>query len=460
MSSEEDQEMALFRYQVIAPLLSLRGLRGDLRREIRRLAERTHEHPRRGALRLGFGTIEEWMYRYRKDGLDGLRSQPRKDRGASRRIDGELAIRIEELARGRPDLDGPGILAELRTPREGDPAVPLVPSLSTLYRFLRAQGLDQRGAPRRRDHRAYVFDLAGDCWQGDVMYGPSLPAKDGTRRKTYLLAIIDDATRVIAHAQFYYEQHLRSLKDCLKQAFCKRGLPRRLYFDNGKIFRSRMLLLLAARLGIHLLHSRPYRPQGRAKIERWFLSVRKGFLPRVDLDRLEDLAALNRLLFAWIEGQYHVTPHRGLGGDAPLDVWLRLSQGIRPLPRDVDLDELFLEQTSRRVAKDGTLTLNGKTFEAGPYLIGERVTVRFDPFDLRRVIVSGAHGDLRDAFPVDLQGNRRIRRNPEEQEHGSHRSLPSGTEAAHPGTPLRALESLARQIEQTASPDPEKGERR
>jgi putative transposase len=457
MNSEEDQQMALFRYQVIAPLLSLGGPRGDLRREIRRLADRTHDHPRRGGVRVGFGTIEEWMYRYRKEGLDGLQPQPRKDRGASRRIDGDLAVRIEELARGRPDLDGPGILAELRTPREGEQAPSLLPSLSTLYRFLRAQGLDQRRAPGRRDHRAYVFDLAGDCWQGDVMYGPSLPAKDGTRRKTYLLAILDDATRVIAHAQFYYEQHLRSLKDCLKQAFCKRGLPRRLYFDNGQIFRSRMLLLLAARLGIHLIHSRPYQPQGRAKIERWFLSIRTGFLPRVDLDRLEDLAALNRLLFAWIEGEYHVTPHRGLGGEAPLDVWLRLSQGIRPLPRDVDLDQLFLEQTSRRVAKDGTLTLNGKTYEAGPYLIGERVTVRFDPFDLRRVLVRGAHGDERDVFPVDLQGNRRVRRNPEERENENHRPHPTGTEGAHPQAPLQALERLARKLEQAARSDPEKG---
>ena len=457
MSSEEDQAMALFRYQVIAPLLCLDGPRGNLQREIRRLADRTHEHPRRGGIRLGFGTIEEWMYRYRKEGLEGLRSQPRKDRGASRRIDGELAVRIEELARGRPDLDGRSILAELRTPREGDPAPSILPSMSTLYRFLRAQGLDQRRAPRRRDHRAYTFDLAGDCWQGDVMYGPSLPAKDGSRRKTYLLAIIDDATRVIAHAQFYYEQHLRSLKDCLKQAFCKRGLPRRLYFDNGQIFRSRMLLLLAARLGIHLIHSRPYQPQGRAKIERWFLSVRKSFLPRVDLDRLEDLAALNRLLFAWIEGEYHVTPHRGLGGEAPLDVWLRLSQGIRPLPRDVDLDQLFLEQTSRRVAKDGTLTLNGKTFEAGPYLIGERVTVRFDPFDLRRVIVRGVHGEERDAFPVDLQGNRRLRRNPDEPGNENHRPHPAGTEGAHTKAPLQALEGLARKLEQAALSDPEKG---
>ena len=273
------------------------------------------------------------------------------------------------------------------------------------------------------------------------MYGPPLPVANGTRRKTYLFALLDDATRLIPHAQFYFEQHLRSLKDCLKQALCKRGLPRRLYLDNGKIFRSRVLLGVCARLGIELIHSRPYRPQGRAKIERFFRTVRRGFLARLDADRLEDLEALNRLLLAWIEGKYHIWPHRGIEGQTPLDRWVRLSEGIRPLPREVDLEELFLDQTTRRVAKDGTFTLNGRVFEAGPAFIGQRVTVRFDPFDLRRVLLGGPQAQLQPAFPVDLEGNRRVRRQPppEPQEH-------------RPATDLKAIEDLAEKIDQNTNP--------
>ena len=199
--------------------------------------------------------------------------------------------------------------------REGDRCVN--PALNAHARFLRAQGLDSAVLPGAGTTGPIPSTWPATVWQGDVMYGPSLPAKDGSRRKTYFLAIIDDATRWSATPSFYYEQHLRSLKDCLKQAFCKRGLPRRLYFDNGQIFRSRMLLP-AGRPPRHPPHSQPpYQPQGRAKIERWFLSVRKSFLPRVDLDRLEDLAALNRLLFAWIEGDTMSHPPRAWGEKPP-----------------------------------------------------------------------------------------------------------------------------------------------
>jgi transposase InsO family protein len=420
-------DLALFRYAIIAPLLSITGPRGTLKREIAKLASKQHDHPRRGSVAVGAGTIEEWLLHYRRGGLDGLEDSRRRDLGKSRRIDGEVAEAIAELAEARPELDGPGLLAELAATHP-DAAKP---SLSTLYRFLRIRGLDQRRAPARKDHRAFAFDLAGDCWQGDVMYGPSLPTTDGQRRKTYLIAILDDATRVIVHAEFYFEQHLRTLKDCLKQAMLKRGVPRRFYFDNGKIFRSRLLLALCARLGIQLLHTRPYQPQGRAKLERWFLTVRRRFLPRVDLDRCDGLDGLNRLLFAWIEGEYHQRPHRGLGGEKPLDRWLRLSEGIRTLPLDVDLDALFRDETTRRVGKDGTITMSGRRFEAGPSLIGRKVTVRFDPFDLRAVLVIADSGLSVTAYPVDLVANRHVRRQP----------LSEPLRTAPP--PLRSLERLA-----------------
>jgi transposase InsO family protein len=436
MTTNSPTDIALFRYAIIAPLLSITGPRGTLKREIDKLASKQHDHPRRGLITIGVGTIEEWLLRYRRGGLDGLEDSRRSDLGRSRRIDAEVAEAVADLAEARPELDGPGLLAELAATRP-DAAKP---SLSTLYRFLRIRGLDQRHVPARKDHRAFAFDLAGDCWQGDVMYGPSLPTKDGERRKTYLIAILDDATRVVVHAEFYFEQHLRTLKDSLKQAMLKRGVPRRFYFDNGKIFRSRLLLALCARLGIQLLHTRPYQPQGRAKLERWFLTVRRGFLPRVDLDRCDGLDGLNRLLFAWVEGEYHQRPHRGLGGEKPLDRWLRLSEGIRPLPLDVDLDALFRDEVKRRVGKDGTLTMSGRRFEAGPNFIGRKVTVRFDPFDLRAVLVIADSGESVTAYPVDLAGNRRVRRQPP----------PDPGRTTPP--PLRSLEQLAEDMK-PAQPD-------
>ena len=443
MVRENSTDIALFRYEIIAPLLSITGPRGALKREIAKIVARQHNHPQRGPITIGVGTIEEWLLRYRHDGLIGLEDKRRRDLGRSRKIDDALAVDITELVEGRPELDGPGLLAELAA-RSKDA---VLPSLSTLYRFLRSRGLDQRRAPARKDHRAFAFDLAGDCWQGDVMYGPTLPTTDGQRRKTYLIAILDDATRVIVHAEFYFEQHLRSLKDCLKQAMLKRGVPRRFYFDNGQIFRSRLLLALCARLGIHLIHTRPYQPQGRAKLERWFLTVRKRFLSRIDPDQCGGLDALNRLLFAWVEGEYHQRPHRGIGGETPMDRWMRLSDGIRPLPLDVDLDALFMDEATRRVTKDGTLALGGRRFEAGPRFIGRKVIVRFDPFDLRSVLVVTDSGESVLAFPVDLTANRRVRRLPSPAED------PPTTQP-----PLQSLDKLANELEASRDNDDDQDE--
>lgn len=436
---EKKKAIALFRFQVIAPLLALEGDKGALKAVITKLSERSFDHPRGDRRRIGFGTIEQWLYDYKKHGLDALEPKSRADRGKPRRIDDEVQNFIEDLAKDRPELTGVAILAEVQA-RFG---APRRPSQSTLYRALRAKGLDQRAAAPRKDLRAYAFDLPGDCWQADIMYGPSIATKDGKCRRTYLVAIIDDATRLICHAQFYEDQDLSSLKDAMKQAIQKRGVPRRFYFDNGKVFRSRLMLLIAARLGVHLIHARPYRPQGKGKIERWFRYVRSAFLVRLDTKVVVDLFEMNRRLFAWVEGEYHVRPHKGMNGETPLDRWLRMSEGIRWLPADIDVDQLFLAETHRRIAKDGTLTIEGRRFEAGPAHIGRKLVIRFDPFDLRRVFIVTPDGKVDAAWPVDLDGNRRIKRIETQNEKDEPRR----------SIELRSLEKLADKLENELTGD-------
>ncbi len=439
MDERRREEISLFRYQVIAPLLSLDPGRGAIKRAIRDLASKTWEVPGSDKVSIGFGTIEHWLYRYRQGSLPALRPSPRADAASSRKITGPVAQAVEDLLTARPHLSSPLVLKELLArslARDGDL------SLSCLQRFRKAQGLTPRGLHARRDLRAFEFEFPGDCWQCDLLYGPSLPTTDGRRRKAYLYAVIDDSTRLICHAQFYFAQDLESLKDTFRQAFLKRGLPKRLYVDNGQIFRSKQLLALAAQLGFQLLYSRPYRPEGRGKIERWFLTVRSSFLPRVNPD-LDSLDRLNRLLWAWVEGEYHIAVHRGIG-ESPLDKWLRLADHIRPAPPDLDLERLFLARTSRRVRKDGTFTIQGRLFEAGVDFIGSKVSVRFDPFDLRRVWIARDGGaDERQAYPVDLEGNRTVRR------------APDPDPAPPPDRPLRSLDHLA---DEADNPPNEQGE--
>jgi hypothetical protein len=201
------------------------------------------------------------------------------------------------------------------------------------------------------------------------------------KRKTYLIAFIDDATRVIAHAAFALSENTRSFLPVLKLAIEKRGLPQRLYVDNGANYRSRHLALVCAKLGIALIHARPYRPQGKGKgkIERWFKTVRAQVLTRLRSEDTASLEALNRRLAAWIEGEYHHSPHRGLDGATPLECWAQSGDAVRFPEPGLDLADVFLFEAERKVQKDRTVSLNGVVYEVDAALVGEKVTLRFDP---------------------------------------------------------------------------------
>jgi hypothetical protein len=196
-------------------------------------------------------------------------------------------------------------------------------------------------------------------------------------RRTYLIAFIDDATRVIAFAAFTLSEGTVAFLPVLEQAIRRRGIPKRLYVDNGAAFRSRHLALVCAKLGIALIHARPYSPQGKGKMERWFRTTRMQLLPTLESAAPLTLETMNRMLSAWVEGEYHHAPHRGLGGETPADRWARMSADVK-MP-DSDVGAHFLYEQKRKVARDRTVTLDGVAFEVDAALVGQTVVLRFDP---------------------------------------------------------------------------------
>ena len=208
------------------------------------------------------------------------------------------------------------------------------------------------------------------------MYGPQLRER-GRLRRTYLIAFLDDATRVIPNAAFTFSEGTVAYLPVLEQALRKRGVPKRLYVDNGAAFRSRHLALVCAKLGIALIHARPYSPQGKGKMERWFRTVRMQLMPTIEAAAPLTLVEMNRKLGAWVEGEYHHAPHRGLGAETPADRWARLSADVR-MP-DSDIGTCFLYEQKRKVARDRTVTLDGVAFEVDVDLVGHTVVLRFDP---------------------------------------------------------------------------------
>ncbi len=218
---------------------------------------------------------------------------------------------------------------------------------------------------------------------------------------------------MVPYGDFALSENTRTFLPVLKQAILRRGLPQRLYVDNGANYRSRHLALVCAKLGIALIHARPYRPQGKGKIERWFKTVRAQLLTRLSGEDTASLAALNRRLHAWIEGEYHHAPHRGLGGATPLEQWAQAGESVCFPEPEVDLDDLFLFEAQRKVQKDRTVSLNGVVYEVDAALVGEKVTLRFDPGAAPERPVQVCHQGklLEQAKPVQTYANCFVKRN-------------------------------------------------
>jgi transposase InsO family protein len=378
------EKIALFRYGLIAPLVLETLPRGELTRRAQEIAARLYDIPHSTRRQVSVDTLLEWALRYRRNGLAALSPKPRLDRGQQRAVAPETAALIERLKRENPHRTGTALLRELAPPNQQDQTSGL--SASTLYRFLRARGLTERQLllDKATAHKKYEAEFANQTWQSDLLFGPWVQRPGGGKMQVFLQAALDDASRLIPHAQFYPDQGLDSFLDCLRQAITARGIPTRLYMDNAKIYRSPQLARIAASIGILIIHTPPYQPEGRGKIERFFRSVREQFLASLDPKALLSIEPLNERLWHWLDTVYHRREHSALE-TTPLLRWQRDIAQIRQLPPATDMRRLFFHRVDRLVRRDSTFLLRNRFFEAPPQLAGKRIEVRFDPLDLTHV---------------------------------------------------------------------------
>ena len=405
MEKELREKIALFRYGLISSLVNQKGLsRGEQELRLRQLSAQSWKVP--GSARTSFtrSTILRWLSIYQRSGgnIDSLQPQPRKDRGASRVLDSESEAALVALRREMPAVSLPVFfkVARSRSIIDGEHA----PSKDSLYRLFKRHGLE-KDLRLPEDRRRFETELVNDLWQSDAMHGPRV-IDQNKLRKSFLFAAIDDHSRLIPHAQFYLAENIDSFRDCLMHALEKRGLPRRLYVDNGSAFRSHTLKYGCARLGIALLHTAPYTPEGRGKIERFFLTVRKQFLPLLPQELT--LEKLNELLATWIDSEYHQRIHSSTG-QSPLARYLAHLSLLRSAPKD--LRDYFRLPVRRKVDKDRSVTLNGKIYEAPVGLIGKTVTLLYDPHDPQRIEVLLEESPQGFLTPLNAGINSRVRRN-------------------------------------------------
>jgi len=404
MEEEKKREVATFRFGVISDLVVAHNLeRGERERLLREKAQRQWEIPYSRRTRISASTIGLWVRHYERGGrkLESLYPQGRADIGQSRVLDEEVAQMLINLKREFPRASVQSLIRSLRERKLIEPWVKICPT--TVWRFLKGQGLLDQPQERAKDRRRFEAEMPNDLWQSDMMYGPSVQV-EGRHRKTYLFAFLDDMSRLVPHAQFYLSEGLESYLDCLRQALLRRGLPRRLYVDNGPSFRSQHLAQITASLGIALVHSTPYQPEGRGKCERWFRTVRGQFLSRW---QGEDLATLNQTFWSWLQEAYHQSSH-SVTGQTPLERFSCHLECLRPTPPN--LEDFFRKRALRIVAKDRTVALNGRLYEAPIALMGKKVVLLYHDHDPARVEVFLEEHSYGFITLLNQQVNFRVRR--------------------------------------------------
>ncbi len=401
MTEDEKMQVAVFRFGVISDfVIGSQMSRAEKRRLMRDKCARKWQIPFSEKTRLSIGTIGRWrrLYKDSNGDLKSLYPKDRCDQGKSRAMDEETCLSLIELKLETPALTVPQLIEQINRVSPD-----IVLNNSTVYRFLHQQDLMNLQIKKPVDRRKFEAELPNDLWQSDVMHGPKVDV-NGKMRKSYLIAVIDDHSRLIAHGQFYLSEALVCYLDAFESALAKRGLPRKLYVDNGAAFRSRHLEYVCASLAIALIHSKPYTPQGRGKIERFFRTVRGQFLPGFKGQTLNEL---NETFDGWLSSIYHQRKHSSTK-QSPIERFAANLQCLRAAPDN--LYEYFRKVARRKVNKDRTITLNGRLFEGPVALIGKRVELLYHDSDPQQVEVKYQNKSFGMLVPVNLNVNCRVKR--------------------------------------------------
>jgi putative transposase len=363
------QDIALFRYRLIAPVLNESGI--CQMEYFRQMSQKEFDVPYLGKKRYGVGTLKSWLRGYRSSGFDALKPKVRADKGSSRKIDEGLAAVIKERVNAFAHLSSAAIYRLLIS--EGDIKPDWIGE-ATVRKYIKDNQLKtaaKAACPRKKFEKEHINEL----WICDCLHGPWL-VHEKRKRQVFLICIIDDHSRCIVGGRFFFHENSISLEAVLKEAIGRFGLPKVFYCDNGSMFVSSHLQLACARLGIALVHSKPYDSPSRGKIERFNRTVREKFLPLVECETT-DLAQLNTSFDRWLDKEYQKSFHHGIQ-TRPLDRWMD-DLATTPIKRVAaqELDLAFYISIKRKVKNDSTISVHSILYETPPRFIGKLIELRY-----------------------------------------------------------------------------------
>ena len=402
MNSNTIQDLALMRYSAIAPLVNGTYV-GTVASFCRNAAENEYTLPDGTKRKYSPETLERWYSYYRKDGFDGLLKRPRSDEGKHRVLDDDIAEQIRYLKTTYPKLPATAIHRKLL---EDGTICGKRLSLSTVTRYIN-QYTEEAHLSNNQDMRRYELPHTNQVWYGDSSCGPSIRTSDGQKHKIFVIALIDDASRFIVGAQVFFNDNFVNLMEVMKSAVSKYGRPAVLSFDNGKSYKNKQMELLAARIGCTLSYCHPYTPTQKAKIERWFLTMKESWMAALNIKDFDSLESLNSSLQSYIR-QYNSKPHSSLYGKSPFERFFSESELIRRLSQD-QIDKDFLLEIERRVSADSVISIDQVEYELESRFAKRKVTLRFAP-DMSQIFVVEADNSLTPVRLLNKVENSKVKR--------------------------------------------------
>ena len=394
MTEEEKNEIALKRYNMIAPLLIDPERYPSNREFFRMQGHKLHEE---GVTTIHARTIERWYYQFKKGGFDALKPQTRVDFGKPRKGK-DVIDQIIILKRNYPRLSATGILKMLRESGVTKDQI----SLSTVNRVVNAIPKEKMNIePMYR----YELEHINEVWCGDSSHGPYL-YKDKTKVKLYIIALIDDASRLITAARIFEADNTINLLSTMKLAVSKYGKPKRFNFDNGSNYKNAQINIVTARLGVGVHYCRPYNPEAKAKIERWFKTLKSQWMSTLNYSEFHSVEEYQISLNEYVN-TYNNNIHSSLNGLTPMQRYLKEVELVKKID-EYSLEKDFLFEIERRVSIDNIVVIDNKEYEVPAVYSSKKVKIKYlDPKDGVFIVDNDKQIEIK---PLDKKANaKRVR---------------------------------------------------
>lgn len=389
---------ALFRYGIIAPLVTkgetTPAERGKFFRDA---AQKKYLNPDGQYVTISYTTVSRYYKNYMEGGFDALKPTGRSDVGNSRKLNDDIISQINYLHKEYPRL--PCTLIYQKLLDNGTVTRESV-SLSTITRYVARIKADE--VLPGKEMLRYELQHINEVWYGDSSVGPYL--RDGKKKiKTWIIALIDDASRMIVGIDIFTNDNYVNLLSVIRGAVIRYGKPQTLKFDNGASYRSHQMELLGARMGTAISYAPPRTPQGKAKIERWFRTLKDQWMAALNMNDFKNLDELRDSLFTYVQ-KYNQSPHSSLEMKTPQDRFYEESTLIYRFDED-RISKTFLLEEERTVSADNVINIDNKEYEVDYKYAGRKLLVRYSP-DLSKIYsVDRKTGEMEEIHLLDKYRN-------------------------------------------------------